>query len=291
MTRPPVILYWISGPGCTDDILAACGITAALGAQVARCSSPGPHGEEGTMLWWSHAPITPVGREYVPEEQEWLTAKRIGEGETERVFCVGKWREARITPGDLIRPLDQRIEPSSGVTLADHNEWGIPILRMMDGRLALPTTFTLGPDGDIRECVPRRFDKLNDYGAALVDQINAQQAGATTPDSLRAALGREPIDGETLYRIAAEALSVNYRVGLAEVVLLELITSAETQPIVAALTGQLESLRLHQLMEWEKKIGQARLAARLDEEVRTGLDAVVSANGGGMAHPAGVDGP
>ena len=288
MARPPVFLYWISGPGCTDDVIAECGLADVLGTQIARCSSPGPHGDEGTLLWWSGAPITPVGREYIPDEQEWLTAKRFGEGE--RTFCVGKWKDATITADDLIRPLDQRIEPSSVVTLADRGQWGIPVLRMMDGRIGLPTTYTLGPDGDLRKCVPRRFDKLNDYGAALVDQINAQKAGATTPDALRAALGREPIDGETLYKIAAESLSVNYRVGLAEVVLLQLISSAETQPILAALTGQLESFRLHQLVEWEKKIGQARLAARLDEEVRAGLDAVVSANGGGVAISAGVVG-
>ena len=173
-------------------------------------------------------------------------------------FWLGYAREQKPGPIDLAR---QETVPGHWVTLGDGDEWIVPVARSFrEDRVTLPHNMRMGPDGKIVKSLKQEYRDLFDRASPIADEI--YNSGATT------------INDEVLFKLAVDGLSVNYRVGIAEVNLLGLL---DTQTCLEVLKAMIDLPALEWLMklyepEQKKKSGGDEPTSEL-EAVDGGGDA------------------
>jgi len=162
---------------------------------------------------------------YVEAGQSWLHVPGSK-------VMVGCYEDAPPTPEDLAR--ERQVE-GHGVTLGDKQRWRVPAARrwtVEDGEprclVALPTKRTLSPEGKWTA------SKIADRFASLWDRLERlAQARAEFVGGDKSALDWCDVSVEC--ELVVDALSVNYRVGPAEVALLGLIESGTFLTVLDAL--------------------------------------------------------
>jgi hypothetical protein len=113
--------------------------------------------------------------------------------------------------------------------LGDGQKWAVPQLRLETGRTGLPRALRLSPDGQLVGDVVDKYRALAADGERLWQMLCHLQRGEPAPD---------PIMSEAdIFRLVARVLSVNYRLGPAEVGALGLITSANFLRVAFAVVG------------------------------------------------------
>ncbi len=143
---------------------------------------------------------------YKPEQQTW--EQYPGKDG----LWLGFWKENRPGPEDLIRR-----KPKDGhfVELCDGQEWLIPVARAVDGSSPLPRALKNdGTDwlvGDVKEAFKDYFARA----CQLWDVMFPAESEASGEDRIVTIAGAADL--------CVIALSINYRVSVAEVSLLELL--------------------------------------------------------------------
>ena len=161
----------------------------------------GPDGKPGLTL------ALPGGRspKFFAERQNWrkLPAR----------WYLGTWRDAPPARDDLAKPAIRAGHP---VTIAGE-PWTVPVARYwqtLEGAPvwtpATPQTYTLGKDGEIALAEAEEWRWFSD----LAERYWAALAGNFEDGSLTKA---------DIFRLAARALGVNYRVGDEELLVLEIL--------------------------------------------------------------------
>lgn len=276
-------LYWIKGSVITDDLLRECGLWRRLDGRMKRVPMRGPEGD-GMMLWHESAGDLHGEKLYDPDAQEWVRERSweqvIPDADSiSRALYVGMFTDPARRPNRLslqrkTQALLDRCEACVLGAGTEHEEgWLVPILRMHDGRPMMPRHCVFR-DGEIHEQVSPEFAALDAMGERIVAQQRAESV-----EAFREA-GGKPIDGKELFQIAAAALSVNYRVGMAELGLLKIPSDADLPSLLAALTGSSELVTLSAIVEAEKKIGKALTEAAILEALDARQRSVVRSNGG-----------
>jgi hypothetical protein len=214
-------LYYLPGAaGGGSGNLAALGLADRLAGPglSTRGVLGGPDGGNGSIVG-----IVAVGREtevgYFPDRQTWV--KPAGKD-----YWLG-WEEASPpTPGDLARPSQL---PGHPVTLADGQEWVVPIARL------LPRALGLAADGsEVQETLPRyrhlcaTTDRFWEWHREMW-AARAAEARGEAPEPYRS-----PTEDE-LWQAASEALGVNYRVSRVELAALRVLTVPNAVAIIWAL--------------------------------------------------------
>lgn len=157
------------------------------------------------------------------DKQTWrkMPGERLG-----APVYVGVWNEAKPGPGELAKPG----LPGYVIRLLDGSEWAIPLVRHYR-------------DDKHSVCLPKLMD-FDEEGNPTSGEVVAQYrhlVELTQPvvDDLLAVYGLGPEQEKTLTRqqtakIAIELLSVNYRVSIAELALLEVIPDDSTVDAICA---------------------------------------------------------
>lgn len=140
---------------------------------------------------------------FYKDKQEWIEWNK---------FWIGYETANRPTPADLAK---EEIIKGWNVVLADGNKWHVPVARLVNGYTNLPMTYVLGPDDVLREKIAPEF---LDLGLKAAD---VWEAFSTMPED-RSDEQIEFIDDKYIYKFAAQALEINYRINLPEIGALQL---------------------------------------------------------------------
>ena len=223
------------------------------------------------------------------DRQEWT----VEEVEGVRVH-VGMWLDWIPTEADLRR---EKVLDSDAVSFPSRREvWLVPRLRARDGAACLPHAYSVGSAG-AAATVARQYRHLDSCGERLFRQwefetvLRDEGVDETTAEYGRRVvehMGDHAITVADQIRIAVEALSANYRVGPAEVGLLELVTEHTLPDIVAALLCRYQARRILQLLEVEKKIRDATECAELVANLESGIEPGATADAGRVVASAGA---
>jgi len=140
-------------------------------------------------------------------------------------FWVGYYTADRPTPADL-----QRAALIGGylIRLEDGNEWLVPTARQFPTGTQLPTTMILGPDGELQKPIRSEFIALWKSAERVWQAIAGAEPGADNTI-------KTELDEKVQWKVAVQALAVNYRIGVAEACLLRLIGSQTLPSILLAL--------------------------------------------------------
>lgn len=145
-----------------------------------------------------------------PEQQTW---RKIPGGDC----LVGIYNEAKPTPVDLLRSSEFN---GYSITLNDGNQWSIPaVVQVLEGEQVsnLPCKLDVDDNGKICDGAPiEKYQYLWELTSPYAD---AFMSGGEITD----------IERDDVLRDAVELLAVNYHVGLAEAILLELFTANITE--------------------------------------------------------------
>lgn len=227
------LLYYVPGEkrgmATKPDQLAAAGIAYAFEkTPTATEVTTGPAGREGVVLV---ADATDVRAGYYPHEQEW---RKVPGSDS----WVGRELDKPINPVSLARK-----QQFTGhlVTLADGQAWIVPVARSAwerDGELvgagcALPRVTTVDDEGnwivgDVRQEYATLWAVAERVWDQMTSQIAALQGESDEDVTVR-------IDFAGLNDAALLALATNYRVGKAEVAMLELFDTDCVIQILRAL--------------------------------------------------------
>lgn len=213
------ILYFLesaTGAAISPEDTRAFSAVAPDGFSAQFRVEEGPGGVAGILLG-TEAAFTARAVEYSKDRQKW---EEWGEAGGKRVWC-GCWTDSRRpAPEALTRPV---IVEGLLVKLEDGNNWIVPRVRYSTGVLAgisaLPAAVTVGRDGRIQGRTMDRYRVLEDAGLEAWSLVN---------DPTKA-------NPDRLLQIAVYALGVNYRIGGAEVGLLQILTIDTAWNVVAAM--------------------------------------------------------
>lgn len=187
---------------------------------------PNQHGHRGFIYAANPAgDFDMMDLRYTPTAQTWHAIPGTD-------AWVGFWNDRPPTPADLAR--DKQVG-GYNVELGDGNQWLCPVARKFDGgECALPARTDVDANGRwIRGALQEKHAQLWETACAYWDgQLN------TEDDSFS-------IEGfEDIRDAALQSLSVNYRLGKAEVVLLDLFkTDEEPQSVLLALVDYPEVIK------------------------------------------------
>lgn len=187
----------------------------------------GPDATQGTIVY--PLPTTPQDDEangigYYPATQKWRHIPATGGAG----YWVGWDPENLPTPEALER---ETLISGYLEELGDGGFWECPIIRLVHGGFNLPDTWGL-QDGKVVARVKKNWQWAWDLSGEIWDQLCS---------------GSDPVR-EVAYSWCAKLLSINYRVGLAEVEILDLLGTNEATTILrAAINGPfIEKLREEQ---------------------------------------------
>lgn len=234
-----VMLYFLPDVRVVDEAeMAKRGLDALRGAALTHIGvSAGPGGKRGLIAAAEVADATRVG--YYPDAQRWRPVAN-------EAYWQGFYRDDPPGPADLAR--SEQIGGHT-VTLADGNDWLVPVARSFPAGTRLPRALVLGPDGQlVMEALPRYAEISADAErvfAAFIEQD-------------------ESLSYQDLWDIAARALAINYRLGPWELSALRLLDTNNVQDVLSALIDMPSIL---EAMEAKKKPARPpvrALARRID---------------------------
>jgi len=156
---------------------------------------------------------------YFPAKQTWVPSPS-------KTWWIGYETAARPRPQDLHRP---EMIAGYNVRLEDGNEWLVPVARSIPRGSILPRRMSLGPNGEIVwEALPRfaAFSALAEEAWLDYRRVN----GWLEPDE--AAL---EMTHDRARDVAVAALAMNYRVGLVELAVLQVLSTANMIEVLDAM--------------------------------------------------------
>ena len=229
------LIYFVAGQQAAKPAIEAAGLGYAFdGFQpTAGETSRGPDGTPGVLMTVGSAKLG-----WFEHGQTWM--KDHGGR-----FWAGFYTDDRPTPADLQRP---SLIGGYRVRLEDGNEWLVPIARQFPEGSQLPRTLLLGPDGKLVAEIRAEYIALWKSACRVWQSIAGQQPTAKNEI-------HTDLEEATCWRIAIEALAVNYRLGVTEANLLRLIGS-QTLPQIMML-----------LIDWPTY--QAATAVPVDDAARS----------------------
>lgn len=220
------IYYFPGVNGVSDDVLKKHGVERVFdGSSVDRVPvlQRGPDGDAGVLAVMKpdHEQGVKAGLQYKPHRQTWQEAPQGG-------YWIGYETDARPRPIDL-----QRKTMLSGhiVVLNDGESWLVPIARSFPIGMSLPVTLRVGKDGElIVGEVVKQYVAFGDLAEAHWESSVelAMQAQSSTEDVVQ---GRSFDD---IWPLAVEALSINYRIGSAEMSVLDCLTTENLSEVTDA---------------------------------------------------------
>jgi hypothetical protein len=153
--------------------------------------------------------------EYDPARQKWNESGEF------RGLWVGCWLDDMPGPETLQR---ERTIAGYNMKLGDGNTWAIPLVRELSGGTRLPQASRMNPRGTlISETAAeyRDFEKqINQFWAALAFHLGLSEIQAVSLTTAQ------------MFKLACCAISQNYRIGMDETGLLELLDSETMEEVI-----------------------------------------------------------
>ncbi|BBO34734.1 hypothetical protein [Lacipirellula parvula] len=227
-------LYFVGGDQRPVDFekLAKWQLSFAIETSIEnRPVSTGPSGGAGNVFM-EDAPGVDAG--YYPDDQTWSKMPAV-EGRPE--LWIGYWNDRKPTPQTLKRA---KLLRGPVLTLADGNEWQVPIVRRYDGaaqqwQCELPAYLAFDGTGKVGPGRPlAKYAHLWDATATIAELQFAKDAGDEA---------REPTQDELLAAVSA-LMGANYRVSLPELIALEALEETHLALIVMV------AVRYESLVNW-----------------------------------------
>ena len=198
----------------------------------------GPGDYSGAMFWANTRGKVPTRAGYYPDFQRWTDV-----GTEAAPLWIGVDTEYPPTPEDLQRAA---VTPGYKVTLADENEWEVPVIRRVEGGTNLPQDMYFDSAGQFQLETKAAYLEMWDSTAAVWNHVyGVQLDGSELEDPV------ELLFSEALV-LCTRYLGINYRFGAKEQRVLRLIdTTASTYRGV--LHAVVDAPRLAELAAAEKK--------------------------------------
>lgn len=204
------LLYFLPKGRDAEEFIAARRAVWGVGGFDRRHVSAGPDGGEGQILSLADQKnAARVG--YYPSEQEWHKTPAAD-------WWIGWSLAERPRPQDLQRPDSL---PGHNVRLEDGQEWTVPVVRFINGVIALPQRLVLDDQGNVARAPLDRYANLTRIALEIWEKVAAAAEG----------LGVLRVEWE--YAVAA--LAANYRLGGEEISALGLLTDANVAAVLLAL--------------------------------------------------------
>jgi len=216
------LLYYLPkrGRGIKIEDVAAAGLAYAFGKRMTPAEvAHGPDGGGG-VVFADDAGVSAAQIGYYPDEQTW---RKVPGTEA----YVGMYKDEPTTPDDLAR---EQVLPGDFVELGGRL-WQVPIVRGLaeeEDRLVyfnrLPKQATLDDDGNwVRSGAVGKYEHLWPIACRWWDAIHDVAIEAEEASEGDEKKERVFVEFAELYDSATEILTTNYRLGRAEVDLLNLL--------------------------------------------------------------------
>ena len=220
------------------DVFADCDFRDVL---INQPSGLGPGQHSGLYLCYL-VPGTgaiPDRTGFYPDEQEW---HQVGDGE---LVWIGVTKASPPTAADLVR---KRVFHGYYVTLADAENWAVPVIRRPDGSTQLPCDMIFDAAGNVVEPIKRQYVEYWDETAEVAEWFFGEKGFDVSGFSKSRAL-----------RLAIRALGLNYRYGVNEQ---NIVRAIDTMNWVSVLASTVDLSKALELVE--KKSAPATVAEPLN---------------------------
>lgn len=191
------------------------------GLPCARRGCSGPDDATGLLLVPQVA--APPRCRYDPPSQTWRKAPGG--------WWLGWQTDTPPGPDDVIRADAVRI--NHPVELADGNEWLVPVARLVSGDTGLPQVLDLTEDGTLQPIPDERYRPILDAAEQLWSRIMDALGQVSDEDADED--GGIEIDVQADRRLAVDALTINYHLGVEEIGLLRLLGTESANEVIGAL--------------------------------------------------------
>ncbi|MBN1126922.1 MAG: hypothetical protein JXA82_18110 [Sedimentisphaerales bacterium] len=216
----------------TAEVLKDTGLSQILEEPICqRSPTLGPEHAMGVLLSMNRS------RDVIfdPNRQRWTPS-------IDKTYWIGLDNETPPAPHELAR---EEMLAGHKVILGDGNEWLVPVARQVSGGCALPRSLSIGADGQA-------------VTGAVIGKLASfwKQVEALWDDTLILLDMREGEPALTLtdrLKLAVQALSLNYRVTLDEVVLLGLLDTDSLQKVLDAVIDWPTLIEVGKRMAEDKK--------------------------------------
>jgi len=210
-----VFLYYIPGQKPTRETLKKLGLEYLVGKgnPDARGVNKGPDGKPGYIF----LPDTTLVKEKIPargyweEKQEWHD---FGE------YWIGIDKNLKPGPEGMIRAGVGELRGYQ-VELGDEREWFIPVARLLDGSTPLPKRLVWKDENWQEGEVVAKYTELFNHALKFADQLLTTEFSEVT--------------FEYTANVATLALSFIYRIGPAEISVLELLNTHNEYDIILSI--------------------------------------------------------
>lgn len=210
------------------DVFADCDYRDCL---LNEPSSLGPGDKSGLYLTYQ-VPVTcelPRRTGYYPDEQEWHP---VGDGS---LLWIGIDKSSPPTAADMVR---KRIYHGYYFTLADDQQWAVPVIRRPDGSTELPCDMVFDAAGNVVEPIKRAYVSYWEESADVAEWFFTSQGFDQQHFSKARAL-----------RLAIRALGLNYRYGVNEQ---NVVRAIDTLNWVSVLGATVDLPKMIELTEQKK---------------------------------------
>jgi catechol 2,3-dioxygenase-like lactoylglutathione lyase family enzyme len=209
-----MLLYWLN----TDRQTAGSADAPQLKQPLGRRSLGPEQGNGGLLIYEADLPAALA--KYDPEGQVWTS---IQPGK-----WVGYWRDCKPGPNYFARPAGDFLAGWE-VELGDGNIWTLPRILKDTGETGLPRALRIDDAGNLVGTVIDKFSALSADGQRLFAQLMHVNRGGEAPDN--------PLSEEEIFRLVCRVVGINYRLGVAEVGALQLVTSANFLRLAFGVVG------------------------------------------------------
>ncbi|AQT69967.1 hypothetical protein STSP2_03167 [Anaerohalosphaera lusitana] len=206
-------LYFIAAGEKADTLCSRLRSMAEQGIEITRRKCKGPEGKDGSI----HTAEPAKRAMYLENEQTWMPSA-CGE------FHVGYYDDDPPGPADIQRPDAIGGHP---VEMCGQ-KWLVPAIRLIDGGSALPQAMTFENGRVIAEPIPR-YAELSSRVEKFFDEFVA----AHSPDS-DGVVGTwaDPMGS---LELIADAMSLNYYIGVNELAVLRAVTTHSMKEAMMAM--------------------------------------------------------
>lgn len=203
-------LYFVPDvPAVPASMLAALGLDRVMDGVRQGPIDSGPGGRGGVLL--ADGASDSPSLAYLPTIQRWIPVQREGAS-----YWIGFVTDAPPAAGDLSR---ERQIAGVDVVLCDGSAWLVPVARLLAGGSGLPRRYGFDDAGNMALTVEGRYRRLWDLALAFFERYVIERISVTHAE---------------LLTLASEALGVNYRVGMSELVALGLLDETNVLDVCMA---------------------------------------------------------
>lgn len=170
----------------------------------------GPEGKRGVLIFEGEVPSARC--KYQEDRQRWIKWGDTPAGPA----WVGVWEDDKPGPKDLQRSPKEFLR-GHAIELEDGNQWVVPTIMYSTDQLAVPSTIGMNDQGELVKAPLPIYADVIETGRKVLNMMMVLKGFETADPTIY-------VREADQFRWIVDVLALNYRVGLPEVSLLEILS-------------------------------------------------------------------